>query len=461
MTQNEVNKVITVKANYTDGFGANESVTSSATNSIVNVNDAPNGSVNISGTPTQGETLTATNNITDVDGMGSISYQWYANGVLINGATNSTYTLTQNEVNKVITVKANYTDALNTVEVVTSSATTSVINVNDAPTVLADNIDVNLSFGDSYTKNISGLFNDIDFNNIFTFEASNLPLGLSIDPTTGVISGKANESGEFVVTIKATDNGNPALNVSRTYKIFVLAPAQVEAPQTPTVGSQDNNTPTNTLSNITISTFTDTVSLGTINNNVGTNNSADSVGIGYVASGTPVQTNNTDNTTPNIPTAKNNGNYIEADAKLNINPNGQVSFDKATQDSFSIVGLKIEDLKIDNNRLDIKIVDTNRAQSYIVTQLDGTALPTGLAFNPRTGSISGIVPENLDKLDISVKATNPDGTTRVLNIKLDLKQLKQKTQAEIDERFIGFKEQLAFENEKIEGYGSYLAKLFA
>ena len=64
-------------------------------------------------------------------------------------------------------------------------------------------------------------------------------------------------------------------------------------------------------------------------------------------------------------------------------------------------------------------------------------------------------------MKISIKAVNSDGTTRVLNLKLDLKQLKQKTQAEVNERFIGFKEQLAFENEKLDGYGSYLTKLFA
>ncbi|MDX9815157.1 MAG: cadherin domain-containing protein, partial [Sulfurimonadaceae bacterium] len=133
LTQNEVNKTITVKASYTDGEGTAETVTSSATSSVVNVNDAPVGTVTISGTVSQNETLTASNNITDAEGMGTVSYQWFANGVEISGATNQTYTLTQNEVNKTITVKASYTDGEGTAETVTSSATSSVVNVNDAP----------------------------------------------------------------------------------------------------------------------------------------------------------------------------------------------------------------------------------------------------------------------------------------------------------------------------------------
>jgi Ca2+-binding RTX toxin-like protein/alpha-tubulin suppressor-like RCC1 family protein len=40
------------------------------------VNDAPTGSVTISGLPVKGQTLTASNNLDDEDGLGTISYQW-------------------------------------------------------------------------------------------------------------------------------------------------------------------------------------------------------------------------------------------------------------------------------------------------------------------------------------------------------------------------------------------------
>ena len=247
------------------------------TTSVVNVNDAPVGTVSISGTVTQGQTLTASNNITDADGMGTVSYQWFANGVEISGATGSTYTLTQNEVNKAITVVASYTDGFGANETVTSSATASVVNVNHAPTVSNDNIDVKLSFGDAYQKDVSGLFSDIDFDNVFTYEAINLPLGLTMNSSTGVISGRANSSGEFKVIIKVTDNGTPALSVSRTYNMLVVAPPQVEISQNTSPKPSVDNTPIVNVNNITISTFTDTLSLGTINNNLG-DTPADSVG---------------------------------------------------------------------------------------------------------------------------------------------------------------------------------------
>ena len=101
--------------------------------------DAPTGAVTITGTATQGQTLTASNNIADVDGIpttgaGAINYQWMADGNNIVGATNSTLTLTQSQVGKAISVKASYTDGYGTAESVASSATASVVNVNDAPT---------------------------------------------------------------------------------------------------------------------------------------------------------------------------------------------------------------------------------------------------------------------------------------------------------------------------------------
>ena len=62
------------------------------------VNDAPTGSVTISGTPTEDQTLTASNTLGDADGMGVVSYQWQRDGVDIAGATNPTYTLTDADV---------------------------------------------------------------------------------------------------------------------------------------------------------------------------------------------------------------------------------------------------------------------------------------------------------------------------------------------------------------------------
>ena len=88
--------------------------------------------VAIIGTATQGQTLTLS--LENFGGLGAISYQWMAGGTHIDGATSSTYTLTQAEVGKVITVQASYTDGYGSPESTISAATTVVANVNDLPT---------------------------------------------------------------------------------------------------------------------------------------------------------------------------------------------------------------------------------------------------------------------------------------------------------------------------------------
>lgn len=83
-------------------------------------NSLPTGSVNISGTPTQGQTLTASNTLADSDGIGGITYAWQADGQPI--ATGSSLTLTETEIGKSITVTASYVDGYGTAEAVMSAA---------------------------------------------------------------------------------------------------------------------------------------------------------------------------------------------------------------------------------------------------------------------------------------------------------------------------------------------------
>ncbi|MBT9470514.1 MAG: DUF4347 domain-containing protein [Pseudomonadota bacterium] len=132
--QAQVGKTITVTANYTDTLGTAESASSAATGAVADVNDDPTGSVTISGAATQGQTLTVANTLADPDGMGTVHYQWKADGADIGGATGSTFTLGQAQVGKAITVAASYTDVGGTAETMTSAATASVANINDAPT---------------------------------------------------------------------------------------------------------------------------------------------------------------------------------------------------------------------------------------------------------------------------------------------------------------------------------------
>lgn len=144
VTQLDVGNVISVKATYTDGFGSKETVTSAATTKIGNVNDAPTGNVSISGLAAQGQTLTIVNTLADLDGLGTIKYQWLSNGAVISGGTKISYVLGSSDIGKTISVKASYTDLLGTYESVTSQPTDAVISTkpskgNDVLTGTAKN----------------------------------------------------------------------------------------------------------------------------------------------------------------------------------------------------------------------------------------------------------------------------------------------------------------------------------
>ena len=134
LTAAEVGKSITVAASYVDGAGHAETAASSATDPVSHVNHAATGDVTITGTAEQNQTLTAENTLADSDGLGTIAYQWFADGSAIAGATGETHTLSQDDVNKAISVTASYIDGFGTAESVTSVESFAVANVNDAPT---------------------------------------------------------------------------------------------------------------------------------------------------------------------------------------------------------------------------------------------------------------------------------------------------------------------------------------
>jgi hypothetical protein len=137
LTQAEVGKTISVKASYTDLLGTAESKTSLQTNLVASkANSIPTGSVSVAGTATQGQVLTASNTLADLDGLGTISYQWLSDGSAISGATGSTYTLMQSEVGKTISVKASYTDLLGIAENVMSLKTSVVTSTGAQPTTV-------------------------------------------------------------------------------------------------------------------------------------------------------------------------------------------------------------------------------------------------------------------------------------------------------------------------------------
>src|SRR6476660_8349967 len=101
---------------------------------IVAANTLHTGTVTITGTASEDQTLTAnTSGLADADGLGTFAYQWQRNGVNVSGATSSTYALGDADVGSTIRVVVSYTDGQGFAESSTSSPTGAVAAVNDPP----------------------------------------------------------------------------------------------------------------------------------------------------------------------------------------------------------------------------------------------------------------------------------------------------------------------------------------
>ena len=129
----DAGKAVKVKVTFTDAADNDEELTSAATGAVAAAPPPPNtlatGLPSITGTAQVGETLTAgTTDISDGDGLdnASFTYQWLADDVEINGATDSTYTLADADAGKAITVRVSFTDDAGNDEQLNSAGTGAV-----------------------------------------------------------------------------------------------------------------------------------------------------------------------------------------------------------------------------------------------------------------------------------------------------------------------------------------------
>ncbi|WP_019617055.1 putative Ig domain-containing protein, partial [Psychromonas ossibalaenae] len=204
----DVGKAITLTISYTDAHNTVESKSSGATAAVLNVNDAPAGTLSISGSAAEHSMLTAHNTLSDADGLGKLNYQWYADNNAVDGADASVYTLTAAEIGKTITVVISYTDAHNTVESKVSAPTASVVNVNDAPLISgtpATSVEVLNSY--SFIPTV----NDVDAGDTVTFTIVNKPGWANFDTKTGVLTGtpvEENVGTTSAIVITASDSAD-------------------------------------------------------------------------------------------------------------------------------------------------------------------------------------------------------------------------------------------------------------
>ena len=160
---------------------------------IVSLQEAVNlpatGTPTISGTPQVGETLTAhTSAIVDGNGWSNVSlrYQWTANGSDIDGATNSSHTITSNQEGDTIQVIVLFNDDDGFSETVTSEATTAVAGgtVANIPATGLPTISGTPQVDQTLTADTSAISDQDGLNNV-SYDYQWLADGSDINGATG------------------------------------------------------------------------------------------------------------------------------------------------------------------------------------------------------------------------------------------------------------------------------------
>lgn len=186
LTANDVGKAMAVMVSYVDGNGTAESVTSAPSKTVTlpttpSTPSGPAGTVAINGKAAQNQALTAVLSLAGTDTPDKITYQWYADGVAVGGATGSALLLTEATVGKRMTVTASYVNSQGGKDTITSAASVAVGNVNDTP---AGMLSIMRSPGTSGTLSVANGITDADGLGQFSYRW--FANGSAIDGATGM-----------------------------------------------------------------------------------------------------------------------------------------------------------------------------------------------------------------------------------------------------------------------------------
>ena len=215
LMQAEVGQTITVQVSYIDGGGTTETLTATPTTTVANINDAPTGLPTISGTPTQGGTLRVdTAAIRDADGTNTFTYQWQGGGNDISGATDTLLVLTQAQVGQTITVQVSYIDGGGTTETLTATPTTTVANINDAPTGLPT-ISGTPTQGGTLRVDTAAI-RDADGTNTFTYQWQGGGNDISGATDTSLVLMQAEVGQTITVQVSYIDGGGTTETLTAT-----------------------------------------------------------------------------------------------------------------------------------------------------------------------------------------------------------------------------------------------------
>ena len=389
----DVGAQISVVANYIDGSGTAEAVTSAATAVIANVNDVPTGSPSISGTPTEDQTLTASNTLVDADGLGSITYHWLRGGV-DTGVTGTTYVLGDADVGVQISVGAHYTDGHGTVETVISAATAAVANVNDVP---AGSVTISGTPTEDQTLTASNTLVDADGVGSVTYYWLRGGVDTGVTGTTYVL-GDADVGAQISVTASYTDGHGTAEGL-----ISAATAAVANVNDVPTGSVTISGTPTEDLTLSASNSLADADGLGPITyhwlrSGVDTGATGTTYVLGDADVGAQIRVE---------------ASYTDAHGTAQAMTSAATAAVTNVNDAPSVVGGSDEGALAVGQSLSLDVSglfldsDPGDQLTYSIGALPGQALPSWVSYDPQTQSLVG-TPGTQDVGLVRVEVTATD-----------------------------------------------------
>ncbi|ABM04870.1 putative outer membrane adhesin-like protein [Psychromonas ingrahamii 37] len=329
-----------------------------------------------------------------------------------------------------------------------------ITGTNDIPEVtsrqLTDNETV-IQMGDDYLLDISSLFSDKDsgdsFDNLELLIAG-LPVGVSYNAETGIISGAPREPGKFIIVLTAFDT--EGASVTRSFELTVTAVVQDDG-----VATGGDSTPPPAPENDTQSVESgfSAVPDGLVNNG----GSSDPSGTGgfmgnktLAGDAEPINEGTAaDQATEQVILAEGGVLVVENQSQdgrtsisssvdVTVSDSGEVIFNDVQQGAFSFVSLAVVVIEnVADNELFIDIADTsqNSSKNYTGTLGSGEGLPGWVTLDPTTGSITiNNPPLDQKEVTIRIETVDADNNKRVLELKLNLDELlkRQQINAESD-----------------------------
>ena len=298
----------------------------------------------------------------------------------------------------------------------TATVTITVTGTNDAPTATAippaSGVD-----GATFTLNPSASFSDVDGDTL-TYSATGMPAGLTINPTTGVISGTIDRAasqggagGVYTVTITASDGNGGSTPATLTLTVTNPAPDAVNDSRSVT---EDTVATGNVLTNdvdpdgdtLAVTGFTVAGITGTFN----AGDTANIPGVGTLrinADGSYTFTPAPDyiGAVPQVTYAITDGNGGTDTATLDLGP---VTSGNDAPDSTPLPGRS----SADASTVSINVSGNFSDGDGDALTFSATGLPPGLSINPATGVISGTI-DHLASANgpysVTVRATDPSG----------------------------------------------------